>query len=264
MNSKSPKKAILLAAYGASNFQSQESLRAFETICRAKFPGIPVRWAFTSITIIERLARRRQKSDSLRKALLKLYFEKFEQVAIQPLQTIPGREYEDVLENVRSICRDSGLFCMVGAPLLNAEEELGLVAQKLLENLPTQRAPLEDIVFMGHGAKHKAVKFYEKLGDELAKIDKRVHIGTMEGKNILDEILPRLQSGKVWLLPLLSLVGKHAIEDMAGQSSQSWKSRIENSGHECEPVLKGMAEYGDLAEIWLDHLRLAAGAMLQN
>lgn len=264
MENKPLRKAILLAAYGASNFRGKECLRNFENQCRIKFPGVPVRWAFTSLPIIERLARERQKSDSIAKALMKLAYEKFDIVAVQPLQTIPGKEYEDVLAHVAYARDNSGLCCEVGQPLLNNAEDAEIAALALLADLPGDRKGDEDVIFMGHGARHPAAHLYEKLDAAIKLRDSRVHIGAMEGKNGLNEILPRLSSRRVWLIPLLSLMGKHAMEDMAGSSPFSWKSRLEENGHECAPVLHGMAENEAIAEIWLNHLRKAATCLTGN
>ncbi|MBQ7617564.1 MAG: sirohydrochlorin cobaltochelatase, partial [Desulfovibrio sp.] len=46
--------------------------------------------------------------------------------------------------------------------------------------------------------------------------------------------------------------------DMAGQSRHSWRSRLEELGHQCVPVLKGTMEHNAIAEIWLEHLLEAA------
>jgi sirohydrochlorin cobaltochelatase len=61
-------------------------------------------------------------------------------------------------------------------------------------------------------------------------------------------------------LPLLSVIGRHALRDLAGPEEQSWKSRFEAAGVACTPVLKGSAEYSGFIQIWLDHLALALKA----
>ena len=68
------KKAILLVAYGAGTVSGRDGLQNFESLCRARFPNLPLRWAFTSFKLRERIAYERQKSDSVRKALLRLCF----------------------------------------------------------------------------------------------------------------------------------------------------------------------------------------------
>lgn len=255
------KKAILLAAYGASEPKSKDGLRHFEHLCRQEFPGWPARWAFTSALARERMASQRRKSDSLAKALMRLRFEGFEAVCVQPLQVIPGKEHCEARATVRKIAQTTGLLCRVGAPLMAVPEDVGRLSRALAANFPRERAPGEDIVLMGHGARHSSVSLYAELAENIARMDPRAHVGAMSGSPALEDILPELSSRRVWLLPLLSLVGRHALRDMAGDEESSWKSRIEACGHICQPALKGLAECDAMARIWLANLREAASEL---
>ena len=252
------KRAILLVAFGASNAQGQSALKCFAARVRGRFPGVRVRWAYTSLFLRDRLARARQKSDSVLKALRRLCFEKFTEVAVQPLQTIPGREHAEVCAAVDEVAAQEGLVCHVGAPLLADPEDVTEAALALIRHLPPERGPHEDVVLMGHGARHAAVARYEDLAQTVSALDPHVHVGAMNGAVMLENILPRLSSAKVWLLPLLSVVGRHALRDMAGEQACSWRSRIEAHGRQCVPVLRGTAEYAGIAGIWLRHLTEAA------
>ncbi|WP_092153300.1 sirohydrochlorin cobaltochelatase [Desulfovibrio legallii] len=252
------KRAILLVAFGASSAQGQNALKGFDALVRQRYPGVPVRWAFTSLLLRERLALARQKSDSVFKAMSRLGFERFTHVAVQPLQTIPGSEHEQVCAAVAEAAAPHGLVCRVGAPLLQSPADVQEAARALVRHLPAERAPHEDVVCMGHGARHAAVGRYADLDQAVRALDPRVHVGTMNGAALLEDILPRLASSTVWLMPLLSVVGRHALRDMAGAQAQSWRSRIESDGRRCRPVLLGTAEYAGFAELWLRHLEAAA------
>lgn len=247
-------KAILLLAYGAGNSKARFALSHFEALCRLRFSAWPVRWAYTSCIVRERMALQRQKSDSVSKALMRLHLEKFSAVAVQPLQTIAGWEHENACASIDNIQAKTGMRCAVGLPLLDKVENLPRVASALLCNLPPDRQPCENVIFMGHGARHVAGAMYAQLGQILTQLDAFAHIGTMSGTCALEHILPQLMPGPVWLLPLLSTIGQHAVRDMAGPGPNSWRSLIEAAGHECRPVLTGMAEATLLCEIWLDHL----------
>lgn len=255
--------ALLLAAYGSANPYSQRAIYSFGALCRQRFPRFPVRWAFTSLLLRERMANMRRKSDSVSKALERLWHEKYECVAIQPLQSIPGHEYQQVCDVVAETVRAGKLRCSIGRPLLSAPEEAPEVARALLAHLPAERNGDEDVVLMGHGARHEACSLYNDLAAELARLDARVHLGTMSPPNELENIIPVLGSQIVWLMPLLSVVGKHAISDMAGPDADSWRSRIEAAGHQCRPVLKGISEYGAIADLWLGKLGKAV-SVLEN
>ena len=246
--------AILLVAYGTNSPQGQASLGRFDDSVRQTLPNVPVRWAYSSHLLRERLAKARRKSDSVRKALRKLCFENFDTILVQPLQTIPGREHEQVLEDAAQVSREQGISIRVGAPLLASSDDIGRVAQALVAHLPKERLLDEDVVLMGHGGAHEAAIAYTSLAKAVHALDTLVHVGAMGGELQLENLLPQLQSHRVWLMPLLATVGRHTLEDMAGQGAQSWRSRIEASGHECVPVLKGTVEHDSVARVWLDHL----------
>lgn len=263
------KKGILLAAFGSGTPQGQSTLRLFDERVRALFPGVPVRWAFTSVVMRNRLAAARKKTDSVQKALRKMWYEKYTHVAVQSLHSIPGAEYADLLvdmEDMRATeYRQEGFVrATVGAPLLDSDDDIRRATTALLTHLPPERAPGDACVFMGHGTWHEGESRYGVLSAQVRERDPLVHIGTMDGDCTIDDILPRLAEAgvrRVWLLPLLSVVGRHAMLDMAGEAPDSWRSRIVAAGMECVPVLRGTAEYGGFVDIWLDHLGVALRAL---
>ena len=255
------KTAILLVAYGTSSPQGRGSLRQFDAWVRERFPGICVRWALSSELLRTRLTRARQKNDSVLKALRRLCLENFTHVAVQPLQIIPGSEHTDVRADADEAGRLDGLHVSIGTPLLACDEDIRATAQAVLAHLPEERRADEDVVLMGHGSRKQAVTAYAALAGAVQALDARVHVGTMSGALELEALLPRLTSRRVWLMPLLSVVGRHTLEDMAGDAPDSWRSRIEAAGHTCAPVVRGTAEYRAFADIWLRHLEDAVAAL---
>lgn len=255
------KTAILLVAYGTSSPQGRGSLRQFDAWVRERFPGICVRWALSSELLRTRLTRARQKNDSVLKALRRLCLENFTHVAVQPLQIIPGSEHTDVRADADEAGRLDGLHVSIGTPLLACDEDIRAAAQAVLAHLPEERRADEDVVLMGHGSRKQAVTAYATLAGAVQALDARVHVGTMSGALELEALLPRLTSRRVWLMPLLSVVGRHTLEDMAGDAPDSWRSRIEAAGHTCAPVVRGTAEYRAFADIWLRHLEDAVAAL---
>lgn len=239
--------------------QGESTLKLFDAEVRARFPAIPVRWAFTSHLLRNRLAVARKKTDSVRKALEKMWFEKYSHVAVQPLQIIPGNEYAELCDEAVALQGPHAFDQVdVGAPLLASDADVQRSAAAIIRHLPAQRSPDEPIILMGHGARHAAVSRYADLARAVYALDAQVHVGTMNGTSQLEHILPQLgnpsPSKKVWLMPLLSVVGRHTLNDMAGTDPQSWRSRIDAAGFTCIPVLKGTAEYAGFIAIWLDHL----------
>lgn len=209
----------------------------------------------------ERLACARKKSDSVHKALMKMAFERFTHVAIQPLHIISGLEYGDIVADVDEL-RAKGTFpsLVVGAPLLTGTPESAeRAAHALLAELPPERKPGEAVLFMGHGSRHAAESRYNELAAIMRNLDPLVLMGTLNGSVRLEHLVEHLRSSgafsdRVWLLPLLAVVGRHTLEDMAGDSESSWRSRLEAEGIACVPVLRGMMEYQGCMDIWVDNL----------
>lgn len=252
------KHGILLVVFGANSKQANDTLSLVDDRVRSTFPGVNVRWAFTSELIRDRLAEQRVKTDSVRKALEKMGFERYTHVAVQSLHIIPGAEYEDLLADGVQMLEEGRLQGVaVGSPLLHSDDDVLKAAQAMLRHLPAEREAGDGVVFMGHGTWHSGDSRYEDLSKVVRSVNERVFIGTMDGNHTIDDILPELKAAgvrRVWLLPLLSVVGRHARQDMAGEGPQSWKSHIEAAGIECLPVLVGAAEYEGFVDIWIHHL----------
>ena len=228
MKSFPAKTGILLAAYGSSSLLGERALSLFAQDVRRAFPGIPVRWAYTSDRMRTRLAAEGKKTDYVKKALCRMAFERYEHVAVQSLHLIPGVEYEALIEEARRATADGGpKDISVGCPLLHKYDDALLAAQALLAHLPEKRTSDEPVVCMGHGTWHTGSAGYQALAERLAEADPRIFIGTLEGDSI-ETILSAIAVGapappqfsredakNVWLLPLLSTIGKHAEQDMA-------------------------------------------------
>ena len=86
-------------------------------------------------------------------------------------------------------------------------------------------------------------------------------IGTVEGFPALDDVLATLKEKgvkKVVLKPFMVVAGDHAMNDMAGDEPDSWKSVLEKNGIEVIAVKKGLGENDRIADIFVEHLADAA------
>ena len=262
------KTGILLAAFGSSQPTAHRELTGFEERVRLAFPGVPARWAFTSGVIRNRLAGEGVKTDSVAKALSKMWFEKFDRVAVQSLHVVPGAEYGGLCAAVADMgpggaggpAGERFAAVALGAPLLDREEDTAQVAAAILRHLPEERGPGEPVILMGHGTWHEGDSRYAPLAQAVRRLDPAVFLATMNGARTLRHVLKELEGTgvvKVWLLPLMAVAGAHAVQDMAGDGPDSWKSQLARAGIGCEVVLRGIAGYDAFADIWIDHLRQA-------
>ena len=256
------KKGILLVAFGSTIPQAQVSFENIDRSVRKTFPGVEVYWAFTSRIIIAKMAKEGKNLSTPVEALATMMGEKFTNVTVQALHVIPGEEFHGLVQNVR---RFEGMSkgieqITVGYPLLATSDDLQRVAKAMLTIIPPERKKKDAVVFMGHGTHHPADVYYAALNYHLQKLDSNIFVGTVEGWPRIDDLIENLKKGgveKAYLMPLMSVAGDHARNDMAGPEASSWKSILEREEIKCEPVLKGLAEYQEFVDIWLDHLKTA-------
>lgn len=254
------KKGILLVAFGTSISKAQISYKNIERAVITRFPDIPIRWAYTSTFIRQKLAKQGQAIDSVEMALVKMMDEKFTHVAVQSLHTISGWEFHDLYKNATLFGEMAGGFdrIIVGNPLLAAESDFGRVVNALLENMPKSRQKTDAVLLMGHGTSHPSNAAYAALMYHFQRKDPNVFVGTVDGTPEIDHIKEMLLAKNIttaYLIPFMSVAGDHAINDMAGEGADSWKSILTTAGITSVPVLKGTAEYDGIVEIWVDHLK---------
>jgi sirohydrochlorin cobaltochelatase len=257
---KAPKKVgILLVAFGSSQPGAQISFENIDNNTRAAYPGIPVRWAYTSHIIRKKLAKQGKHLDSPEVALAKMQDEGFTHVAVQSLHTIGGAEYHDLRRTVGAFrAMDGFQRILLGYPLLATQEDMQLAVAAILKTIPKLRQKGDAVVLMGHGTHHPSNAFYAALMWQLQLKDPNIFVGTVEGYPEADdirEILLQKKIKKVYLMPLMSVAGDHAKNDMAGEEDDSWKSIFTKAGIQCVPILKGTAEYQDFVDIWVNHIR---------
>jgi sirohydrochlorin cobaltochelatase len=263
-HSATPKAGILLVGFGSTVLQAQTAYERMTEKVQMLFPNMPIRWAYTSPRIRHVLARKGQYFDSVEMALARMMDDGFTHVAVQSLQVISGKENHELLVNCRMFGQMAGGFreIRVGLPLLSTKADMNNMAAALLAAIPKERTPEEAVVFVGHGSPHPSNAFYTALMFHLQERDPLVFLGTLSGWPDVADIQKRLLQRRIhtaWLLPCLAVAGNHALKDMAGDGSGSWKSTLEHAGIICKPVLKGLLEYDAVADIWTDHLKQIAG-----
>jgi sirohydrochlorin cobaltochelatase len=258
----STKKAILLVAFGTSDPEAAKAFKQVEKTARERFPGVEMRWAYTSRMIRAKLAKEGKLLDSPETAFAKLMDDGYTHVAVLSLHTIPGEEFHELYQNAHLFGQMAGGFqrVLVARPLLSSSEDMQTVAEALLKNIPGRKAG-DAVIFMGHGTEHHpADAIYLAMNQVLQEFDSNAFVAAVEGRNSLENVIPKLKKRKVkkvFLVPLMSVAGEHAKNDMAGDEPDSWKSILTEKGFKCESILKGTAEIPEIVDVWLDHLKSA-------
>ena len=258
----SEKKGILLVAFGTTVPEAQISFENIERSVKKAFPGVPVRWGYTSRTIIRKMAEKGKHLATPEEALSSMMRENFTHVAVQSLHVMPGAEFHGLVKNVQRFADMSkGLKkVIVGYPLMSTSEDVQRVGETFLKIIPSERRETDAVVFMGHGTHHPANVYYAALNYHVQKLDPNIFVGTVEGWPEIDEVKADLNQRRIknaYLVPFMTVAGDHARNDMVGPEPDSWKSILEREGIQCVVVLKGIAEFQEFVDIWVDHLRTA-------
>jgi sirohydrochlorin cobaltochelatase len=254
-----PPRAVLIAAFGSSVEKARSAYAAVERQVKAAFPDRRISWAWTAHSLIKTAPPDKRVATPL-EALAALAAEGVKDVSVLSLHIIPGAEYDALRQSARAVeGLPKGLrHVRLAPPLLHDADSVREVAELLLRVLPTERGKDEAALFVGHGTHHPSGVYYPALGYYLQTLDANVFVGTIEGSPSFEDALRALQSKgirKVWLAPLMTVAGDHAVNDLFGNTADSWQRRLTAAGMEVVPVAKGLGDYPVFVTRWLSGMR---------
>lgn len=245
-------KAIVMTSFGTSVPQARASITAVEEALACTAPGYSCVRAFTSPTIRRILASRGETVPSLTEALEQLSAAGVRQAVVQPTHLLYGYEY-DKLKAEADAFTSRFEKVVVGRPLLADTGDILRFADGLSRTHPKREG--EAVVLMGHGTEHFANVVYPALQTALHRKGRDdLYIGTVEGWPCLDDVLEQLTERHVLLAPLMLVAGDHAKKDMAGDSPDSWKSRLERAGFFVSCSFAGLGTFPWVQEMYRERL----------
>lgn len=254
---KTRKKALVVASFGTSVAEALPAIINIEEACQTAFPDYDFYRAFTSQRIVSKLKQTKQITvDSVENVMEKLVEAGYEEVLCQPTFITSGAEYDKMVKLLLSY-RNRIPNLRVGNPLLVEKMDYKKMGAIVWNELPEPLSVDEAFVFMGHGREDSANLVYRQLENVLRDTgEENVYVGTWQGTPGLDEIILQLRSHgirKVYLMPLLTVAGKHARKDLAGSGEDSWVSRLQSEGFGTEVILKGLGEIDAVAALFAEH-----------
>jgi len=252
------KKALLVVSFGTSYHDTcEKNIVACERELAASCPDRDLFRAFTSGMIIRKLKLRDGiETDTPLEALQKLAELGYEDVAVQSLHIINGDEYEKIAREVQSL-RPLFRRLTIGTPLLSGHDDYVRLMQALEQQMPALN-PNEKVVFMGHGASHHAFAAYACLDHMMSVQRFPARVGAVESYpevDVLIESLNREGVRSVHLMPLMLVAGDHAINDMASDEEDSWKTLFTAAGITATPWLRGLGENPAVRSMFVEHLQ---------
>ncbi len=248
---------IVLASFGTTREKAAAAYCGIEQQLRTENPGVELRWAYTSKMVRDiRQKRGAAEVKSVPDVLNEMLIDGFTDVTVVPTNVVPGEEYHKLASDVAAFHNGALKFnsLKLSAPLLKNGRRLKEICKILLDELPGSRQPEDAVLFMGHGNESgRCDMHYLAAAAELNRLDGNVYLASVEGVpdffDVRDELLERKYK-RVWLLPFMIVAGDHAVNDLAGDDADSWKSMLSSDGIECHTVLKGLGEYERIARLF--------------
>lgn len=257
-----PRAAIVLASFGSTVQTARDAEAAFVEATRKRYPQIRVELANTARIVMKKNKEQGVAIPSLFRVLADLADEGYDTIAVQSLQLIPGAEFDGVAAVASA---QAGLpkgikKISIGNALLASNEDCQKVAAALLASLPKERKTNEPVIFVGHGTHHGVGGMvYPALQWRLAQLDSRVFVSTIEGVPSRDETLQTLgapgnKNAAVWVAPLLTLAGDHAVNDLYGADDDSWKSVLTQKGWQVKQSFTPLLNVPGVRDVFFAHL----------
>lgn len=249
------KKAIIVAGFGTTNESALRScILPLEQTVAAAFPDWDVLCCFTSQMVIRSLSRREIYISSLDQTLSSLIAEHYQHVVVLPALLTEGGEYDKIMRLCES-CRSSFASLMVAKPLLAGEQDLRAVADFISHTYPLRDN--EALLLMGHGTAGSDNQSLCALTEALQALDSRLFLAALVGKPFFSGILQSILNAgckKIILAPLMLTAGTHTVQHLSGSDASSWQNQCISAGLEVTCDLKGLGEYPEIRERYLQHL----------
>lgn len=253
------KKGILAVSFGTSFEETRaRTIDAIERDLAEAFPERDLYRAWTSRRIIKKLEEEKGiHCDTVSEALERMREDGITDVLVQPTHMLYGLENQRMMEELKR-CVEQFSVLRIGKPLLACRRDKEALMDAVLEVFAGLRKK-EMLALMGHGSPHIPEGLYEELEQILKNRGRdNICVGTVEYEPGFDGVLCMAEERrpeKILLAPLMIVAGEHALNDMAGEEPDSWKSRLEERGFQTRCILKGLGEYSQVRRLFVEHAR---------
>ena len=250
------KKAILVVSFGTSYHETRKkTIEVCENKIKESFKDYDFYRAFTSGMIINKLKKRDNMFiDNPSEALEKLYNAGYQEVVVQSLHIICGDEYNKLKDMVAQY-EDKFDKISIGRPLLTYIDDYRETVEAVKKDLDKMDID-EAVVFMGHGTEHESHSSYPAIEYMFRDYGINAFVGTVEGYPELEQVIKKLKNRNIKtvdLLPYMLVAGDHAINDMASDEEDSWKTILEKEGFNVKVHVKGLGENPYIQEKFKNH-----------
>jgi sirohydrochlorin cobaltochelatase len=285
--------AIVLANFGTTVPSAVTAIVNIQDEVKQAFPGVPVKITFTS-NIIRAVWRERQAESpkwlnqgipseilyvkNIIATVGELMEEGYRSIIVQPTHIFFMEQSHDLAAHVRALAGIRTVKAkwqpfdkiVMGRPALGMPGDLYSYHDDMQKALKTLAADVElarkegaMLVYMGHGNEHWSSGIYAEAQKKMREMypDVVTFIGAVEGFPGIDDLardLSHFDGGQIVLKSFMIVAGDHAMNDMASDGPDSWKTILSAKGFSVEPVLEGLGSNDQFAQIFVAHIRDAA------
>jgi len=252
-SSKQPSKAILLVAFGSSLPHTQAIYNDVISLAQARNPDCDVLIGYSSRMVLARLEREGRPAPSVRTVAEHIARSGYRELHVLPLFAIAGEDFGKWSSQLQELSPQFSCYTM-GKPLLHDSARVEQVCQLLLQTY-RDRAADELLVLMGHGSPHAEGQKFEEMARTLHHLDAHAYFGSVEGNPPLEQLLAELAaqpSKSILLAPFMMVTGDHAMNDMAGDDDDSWKSQLLRQGYTVRTRQLALLEIPAIVDLLLE------------
>ncbi|UDQ98663.1 sirohydrochlorin cobaltochelatase [Lentisphaerota bacterium WC36G] len=269
-NKTNCREAILLVAFGSTvNSSAHLAYDNIEKQITYAYPDAKIYWAYSSRFMLKHFAKKNIKKFDIEQALEQIIADDITKLTVQSVYFNIGKEHIKLCEKLQNLIEEKQYNLTeikLGLPLLINDQDVGEFVANILADVPIQTDREEAIVFIMHGSvSGYGEKIFNKLQCQFKAINENYFMTSIEGQHRFDECVKNLalkkSLHKIYLVPLLIAAGFHAKKDIAGNEANSLLSMIhyENKELEIIPLLKGLGEYNDIAQMFIQRIKDANG-----
>ncbi len=287
---KEDKTAIVIASFGTTVPRAVVAITNITERVKKAFPNTEVRITFTS-NIIRKIWRKRQAEPkkwldmgipreilyvkNIISTLGDLREEGYNNIIVQPTHMFYMEQSHDLNAYVRAIGSIRTMKdrwrpfnkVVMGRPALGMpgdkyeyHEDVATAVATLAAHAKQAEESGAMLVYMGHGNEYWSTGIYDETQKKMKEVYPNVEtfIGVVEGSPPLDDLLEdmaRSTSKKIILRPFMIVAGDHAVNDMAGEEEDSWKSVLTAQGYQVDAILEGLGSNNEFADIFVEHIK---------
>ena len=253
-------KAIVLVAFGSANLDGiKKSIGLLEKDLDSYFGEEYTTFkAFTSNKIIDLLKERYDYVVlHLSKVLFNLVNQGYEEVIIQPLHIMIGRDKSQIEEIVNEYKYSMKKLVISKALFTDEDEKLNKESYEI-GNIICENIGNNDILLVGHGSKRSSNKLYDLIEEAVRDIThKKVYMATLEGEKTIETVIKNLVKDEVNNLivkPLFIIPGKHVIADIS-TGEGSWIEMLKEKNINVTINENSLLQYEKIRKLYIKNIK---------